>query len=44
VLGVAQGEGSGGIALLAAIFNANFPDALWVPRRCARKAAPRVSS
>ena len=28
MLGVALGEGSGGIALLAAIFVANFPEAL----------------
>ena len=28
MLGVALGEGSGGIALLAAIFAANFPEAL----------------
>jgi zinc transporter, ZIP family len=42
VLGVALGEGSGGIALLAAIFAANFPEAL--VSSASNKAALKLSS
>ena len=44
VLGVALGEGSGGIALLAAIFVANFPEALVGSASMREQGRSRLSS
>ena len=41
---MSPGEGTGGIALLAAIFAANFPEAVVVAPQCALQGPPTVSS